>query len=102
MSNPAPRATTLKHRIPDRLDWYTLRSLAGPLLLSLMVLLLAQLLERLLRLFDMAVELRLTGINLLGRHQELANRPLQAQPEFAGRPANEVSRQAWLALETTF
>lgn len=58
--------------------------------------------SRSLRLFDMAVELRLTGINLLGRHQELANRPLQAQPEFAGRPANEVSRQAWLALETTF
>lgn len=58
--------------------------------------------SRSLRLFDMAAELRLTGINLLGRHQELANRPLQAQAEFAGRPANQVSRQAWLALETTF
>ncbi len=44
----------LKHRIPDRLDWYTLRSLAGPMTLALLVLLLAQLLERLLRLFDMA------------------------------------------------
>ncbi|MFO1503826.1 MAG: LptF/LptG family permease [Steroidobacteraceae bacterium] len=62
MSNPAPRATTLKHRIPDRLDWYTLRSLAGPLLLSLMVLLLAQLLERLLRLFDMAAA---TGASMM-------------------------------------
>ncbi|MGB5102768.1 MAG: LptF/LptG family permease [Steroidobacteraceae bacterium] len=40
--------------VPDRLDLYTLRSLAGPLALSLGVLLLAQLLERLLRLFDMA------------------------------------------------
>jgi lipopolysaccharide export system permease protein len=46
---------------PDRLDWYTLRSLAGPLTLSLAVLLLAQLLERLLRLFDMAAS---TGAGL--------------------------------------
>lgn len=44
----------LRGLLPDRLDLYTLRSLAGPLLLSLGVLLLAQLLERLLRLFDMA------------------------------------------------
>jgi lipopolysaccharide export system permease protein len=44
----------LRHRLPDRLDWYTLRSLFGPLVLCLCVLLLAQLLERLLRLFDMA------------------------------------------------
>lgn len=40
--------------LPDRLDLYTLRSLLGPLALCLGVLLLAQLLERLLRLFDMA------------------------------------------------
>jgi lipopolysaccharide export system permease protein len=52
----------LQHRIPDRLDWYTLRSLAGPMLLSLLVLLLAQLLERLLRLFDMAAS---TGASVL-------------------------------------
>lgn len=57
---------------------------------------------RSLRVLDHAVELRLTGINLLGRHQELANRPLQMQAEFAGRPASQVSRQAWVALETTF
>ena len=38
----------------DRLDRYTLRQLSGPLALSLGVLLLAQLLERLLRLFDLA------------------------------------------------
>jgi lipopolysaccharide export system permease protein len=44
----------LRTLLPDRLDIYTLRSLAGPLFLSLAVLLLAQLLERLLRLFDMA------------------------------------------------
>ncbi len=48
---PAPE---LRHRLPDRLDWYTLRSLFGPLLLCLCVLLLALLLGRLLRLFDMA------------------------------------------------
>jgi lipopolysaccharide export system permease protein len=48
---PAP---ALRHRLPDRLDWYTLRSLFGPLLLCLSVLLLALLLLRLLRLFDMA------------------------------------------------
>ncbi len=48
---PAP---ALRHRLPDRLDWYALRSLLGPLVLCLCVLLLAQLLERLLRLFDMA------------------------------------------------
>lgn len=44
----------LRPFLPDRLDLYTLRSLAGPLALCLGVLLLAQLLERLLRLFDMA------------------------------------------------
>jgi lipopolysaccharide export system permease protein len=40
--------------MPDRLDGYTLRSLLGPLLLALCVLLLAQILERLLRLFELA------------------------------------------------
>ncbi len=44
----------LVHRVPDRLDGYTLRALIGPLLLALGVLLLAQLLTRLLRLFDLA------------------------------------------------
>jgi lipopolysaccharide export system permease protein len=39
---------------PDRLDLYALRHLAGPFTLALLVLLLAQLLERLLRLFDLA------------------------------------------------
>jgi lipopolysaccharide export system permease protein len=48
---PAPR---LVQRLPDRLDWYTLRILFGPLLLALGVLLLAQILERLLRLFELA------------------------------------------------
>ena len=38
----------------DRLDRYALRLIAGPLALALLALLLAQLLERLLRLFDLA------------------------------------------------
>jgi lipopolysaccharide export system permease protein len=46
--------TTLVHRLPDRLDWYTLRALFGPMLMALGVLLLAQILERLLRLFELA------------------------------------------------
>ena len=57
-----PSSSGLKHRIPDRLDWYTLRSLTGPMVLSLLVLLLAQLLERLLRLFDIAAS---TGASIM-------------------------------------
>lgn len=48
------------------------------------------------------LEVRLSAINLLGRHQELANRPLQAQPEYQGRAANEVSRQVFLSLRADF
>jgi lipopolysaccharide export system permease protein len=40
--------------MPDRLDGYTLRALFGPMLLALVVLLLAQLLNKLLSLFDIA------------------------------------------------
>lgn len=40
--------------MPNRLDFYTLRLFAGPFALALATLLLAQLLERLLRLFDLA------------------------------------------------
>lgn len=44
----------LRRIAPDRLDLYTLRHLAGPTVFALATLLLAQLLERLLRLFDLA------------------------------------------------
>jgi lipopolysaccharide export system permease protein len=47
-------APALRHRLADRLDWYTLRSLFGPLVLCVCVLLLAMLLRRLLSLFDLA------------------------------------------------
>ncbi|CAN5184643.1 LptF/LptG family permease [soil metagenome] len=40
--------------VPDRLDRYTLRQFAGPLIVSLVTLLLAQLLFRFLRLVDLA------------------------------------------------
>lgn len=52
----------LSHRFPDRLDWYTLRALFGPLLMALGVLLLAQILERMLRLFQLAAA---TGASVL-------------------------------------
>jgi lipopolysaccharide export system permease protein len=42
------------HRLPDRLDWYMLRALFGPMLLAVCVLLLAGILGRLLRLFELA------------------------------------------------
>src|SRR5690606_3274770 len=47
-------ARPLVHRIPDRLDGYALRGLMGPLLVALAVVLIAQILERLLRLFELA------------------------------------------------
>lgn len=47
-------ASRYVHRVPDRLDWYMLRGLFGPMTLALCVLLLAQLLERMLRLFELA------------------------------------------------
>lgn len=47
--------------LPDRLDGYTLRLFAPPMAFALAVLLLAQMLERLLRLFDLAAS---TGADL--------------------------------------
>lgn len=44
----------LRRLVPDRLDLHTLRHLAAPFAFALATLLLAQLLERLLRLFDLA------------------------------------------------
>jgi len=47
-----------------------------------------------------SVELRLTGLNLLGRHQELAHYPLQ---RLAGdKPVNRVEPQLALSLQTEF
>ena len=49
----------------DRLDRYALRLLAGPLGMALAALLLAQLLERLLRLFDLAASARAAPSSVL-------------------------------------
>ncbi|ANQ83186.1 TonB-dependent receptor plug domain-containing protein [Azoarcus olearius] len=49
------------------------------------------------------VELRLTGINLLGKHQELVLRPLQSMPGYGDdRPANELDRQLHLSVRVGF
>jgi lipopolysaccharide export system permease protein len=58
----ATSTPVLVHRLPDRLDRYTLRGLFGPMVLALGVLLLAQILERLLRLFELAAA---TGASML-------------------------------------
>ncbi len=53
--NPRAPAPALRHRLPDRLDWYTLRSLLGPLLLcAVRAAAGACCWSGLLRLFDMA------------------------------------------------
>ncbi len=46
-------------------------------------------------------DVRLSGINLLGRHQELAHRPLQASLGN-DRPATRVGRQIFLSVRTEF
>ena len=58
---------------------------------------------RTLRFERQPVELRLTAINLLGRHQEYANRPLQQLVRYGrDKPANEVGPQVWLSIATRF
>ncbi len=55
---------------------------------------------RSLRLGTTPVELRLSGINLAGRHQELVHRPLQFVR--GEEPATEVGRQIHLSLRASF
>lgn len=57
---------------------------------------------RSLRLAGHTLALQLTATNLLGRHQELAHKPLQAMPQHRGRPANEVGRQVFVSLQAPF
>lgn len=76
-------ASTVRWR-PDRLDLYTLRLFVAPLLFALVTLLLAQMLERLLRLFDLAAS---TGADL-GAVMRMA--------------ANLVPHYLGLALPTAF
>lgn len=53
-----------------------------------------------LRLGETPLELRLSGINLLGRHQELAHRPLQRL--HGERPATQVGRMVHLSAHASF
>lgn len=60
-------------------------------------------LARPLRLGAYPAEVRLTGINLAGKHQELAHRPLQSTAAFGDdRPANELEPQVYLSLHASF
>jgi iron complex outermembrane receptor protein len=46
------------------------------------------------------LELRLTGENLLGRHQELANYP--EQRKLGDKPLNKLDPQIYLSLSARF
>ena len=56
---------------------------------------------RRLRVRETELEVRLSGINLLGKHQELVNRLRQSQSSTY-QPVNEVGRQIYLSLQTQF
>ena len=57
-------------------------------------------LSRTLHAGAVPVDLRVTGLNLLGRHQELAHRPLQ---QLAGdRPVNRVRPMVYVDLQARF
>ncbi len=56
---------------------------------------------RRIRVRETALEARLSGINLLGKHQELVNRLRQSQSSTY-QPVNEVGRQVYLSLQAEF
>ena len=53
------------------------------------------------RVRETELEIRLSGINLLGKHQELVNRLRQSQSSTY-QPVNEVGRQVYLTLQAQF
>lgn len=58
---------------------------------------------RSLRLGNRTVEFRLSGINLLGGHQELVHRPVERLPEYRGsKAANPIEPQIYLSVRTRF
>lgn len=58
---------------------------------------------RTIRLDSQALELRFSGINLLGKHQELVHRPVELLPEFRGsKAANPIEPQLHVSLRTQF
>ena len=74
-------AATARWR-PDRLDLYTLRLFAAPLIFALATLLLAQMLERLLRLFDLAAS---TGASTSLPRSGPSAPPSSVIPDWASR-----------------
>jgi iron complex outermembrane receptor protein len=59
-------------------------------------------LGRSLRIGGQPLEVQVTATNLLGTHQELAHKPLQAMPRYAGKAANETGRQVFVSLQLPF
>lgn len=59
-------------------------------------------LGRSVRVGGQPLEVQLTATNLLGRHQELAHKPLQAMPQHAGGGANALGRQAFVSVRAAF
>jgi iron complex outermembrane receptor protein len=57
---------------------------------------------RSLRAGKQSIDVRLTATNLLGSHQELAHKPLQAMPQQRGRTPNETGRQIFLTVQLPF
>lgn len=55
-----------------------------------------------LRAGNQPIDVRLTATNLLGSHQELAHKPLQAMPDQRGRTPNETGRQVFLTVNLPF
>ena len=55
-----------------------------------------------LRAGSQPIDVRLTATNLLGSHQELAHKPLQAMPDQRGRTPNETGRQVFLSVNLPF
>ncbi|MDO9600107.1 MAG: TonB-dependent receptor [Azoarcus sp.] len=60
-------------------------------------------LARRLRFGDQPVEFRLSGINLLGKHQELVHRPVEFLPEYRGdKAANPLEPQIHFSVSAQF
>lgn len=60
-------------------------------------------LARSVRFGNQPVELRLSGINLLGKHQELVHRPVEILPEFRGdKAANPMEPQVHFSVRAVF
>lgn len=58
---------------------------------------------RALQISGHLVEFRLSGINLLGKHQEMVHRPVELLTEYAGnKAANPIEPQIYLSMSSRF